>query len=1300
MASLILSSIGGAVGAAFGGPVGAVIGRTLGGLGGGLIDKALFGTTTHRASEGPRLDDLEVMGSTEGAAIARLYGRARLAGELIWATNLQEVVSTRTETSGGKGGGSSSVETTETTYRYYANFALGLCEGPVAGIGRVWADGKTLDMRALTVRLHPGSETQEPDPLILAKQGASGAPAYRGLAYLVFERLPLAAFGNRIPQIQVEVIRPVGRLETMIRAVTLIPGATEFGYDTRAVSRIVGRGSYETENRHAPGADTDIVVSLDRLEALCPALERIALVVTWFGTDLRAGHCRIEPRVDRIGKSTTGATWSVAGRTRAGAAQVSRVDGRPAFGGTPSDGSILRAIAEMKARGLKVTLVPFVMMDIAADNTLADPWTGSASQPAYPWRGRITCDPAPGRPGSPDGSAAATAQVEALFGSVRADHFTVAGGAVAYAGPSEWTLSRMVLHCAALARAAGGVDAILVGSEFEALTRVRAGPGAYPAVDKLVALAAEAKRLAGSATKISYAANWSEYGADVRDGGAEVRFPLDPLWASPDIDMVAIDWYPPLADWRDGVHLDTARAATPHERAYLAANIRGGEAFDWFYADDAARLAQARTPIEDGAFGKPWVFRQKDLAGWWTHAHHERAGGAELAAPTAWVPMAKPIWLTELGCPAVDKGANRPSCFPDAKSSEGTLPPFSNGRRDDLIQRRVLEVSLQAFDPAFGADDATNPISPAGLRMVDPSAVHLWTWDARPHPWFPHATDVWSDGPNWETGHWLTGRLGQATLDGLVEAVLAGWEVEADATALKGSLDGYVIDRPMSARDALEPLALACGFSALETGGALVFRPRGGEAVATLTEDDLVLPEEGDLLKLVRGQESELPLEITLGYTDAEADYRRAAARSRRLVGASRRVSHADLAIVTFDAEAERLAERWLQDAWAGRETASFALPKSRLDLMPGDVVRLVHRNQERLVEITAIVDEAARQVSARGIDPDAFDIAVRPGSARAPEVAPALGPPAVHALDLPALADPPVLQHLAVFATPWPGAMTLWRSTDGASFEAVGHAALPAIVGETLDDLAPGPLWRWDRAHSVRVQLAGGALAALPESSVLDGGNAAALQHADGSWEVIQFAHAELVAAGIYRLSHLLRGQLGTEHAVKALAAGAPFVVIDRALVAVESDVARIGRPAIWRVGPAGRDHADDAVTELVATPTANALKPLAPVRIDARRTAAGVTIAWIRRTRIGGDGFDLAEVPLGEAVEAYEIDILDGGAVKRTLQAASPFVLYPAASEIADFGTPQTTLSLRVVQMSATVGRGLAAEVTRDVR
>ena len=110
------------------------------------------------------------------------------------------------------------------------------------------------------------------------------------------------------------------------------------------------------------------------------------------------------------------ATWSVAGVDARRRACRLAVDGRPAYGGTPSDDSVTHLIAELKARGLKVTLYPFVMMDIPAGNALPDPWTGAASQPAYPWRGRITCDPAPGQPGSPDGTAAAATQVDAFFG--------------------------------------------------------------------------------------------------------------------------------------------------------------------------------------------------------------------------------------------------------------------------------------------------------------------------------------------------------------------------------------------------------------------------------------------------------------------------------------------------------------------------------------------------------------------------------------------------------------------------------------------------------------------------------------------------------------------------------------------------------------------------------------------------------------------------------------------------------------------------------------------------------------------
>src|SRR5690606_38945785 len=144
--------------------------------------------------------------------------------------------------------------------------------------------------------------------------------------------------------------------------------------------------------------------SLDELQALCPALEHVALVVTWFGDDLRAGHCTIQPKVTHHDEASLSRPWVVSGVSRSAAQPVSSHQGGAAYGGTPSDGSVMDAIAELKARGLKVTLYPFVMMDVAAGNALPDPY-GNPAQPAYPWRGRITCDPAPLLPGTADGTA-------------------------------------------------------------------------------------------------------------------------------------------------------------------------------------------------------------------------------------------------------------------------------------------------------------------------------------------------------------------------------------------------------------------------------------------------------------------------------------------------------------------------------------------------------------------------------------------------------------------------------------------------------------------------------------------------------------------------------------------------------------------------------------------------------------------------------------------------------------------------------------------------------------------------------
>ena len=87
-----------------------------------------------------------------------------------------------------------------------------------------------------------------------------------------------------------------------------------------------------------------------------------------------------------------------------------------------------------------------------------------------------------------------------------------------------------------------------------------------------------------------------------------------------------------------------------------------------FYHSPEARDAQIRTPITDGE-GEPWVWRYKDIAGWWSHQHHDRVDGVRETTPTGWIPQSKPIWFTELGCAAIDKGTNQPNKFLDPKSS-------------------------------------------------------------------------------------------------------------------------------------------------------------------------------------------------------------------------------------------------------------------------------------------------------------------------------------------------------------------------------------------------------------------------------------------------------------------------------------------------------------------------------------------------------------------------------------------------------------------------------------------------------
>jgi hypothetical protein len=370
MAQVILSGIGSAIG----GPVGGALGK----LAGSLLDRAAVDALTPARVVGRQLLGLQLNSTAEGAPMACAFGRARLPGQIVWAANFKQKT-VAAATGGGKGG--PNIE----TYSYSLSFALAVCEGPIDGFGQVWADGQAMDMTGVTMRAYLGDGAQTVDPLIEAIEGT--APAYRGVAYVVFEDLVLDTYGARPPELSFEVFRrpiaPGGppRLEDRLTGVCLIPGAGEFVLATETVLRRDGLTVSTAENVNNPSGRPDVLVSLDQLQAQLPNVETVTLVVGWFGTDLRCGSCAITPGVEEASKYTIPIDWSVGGLAREDAHLISTSSGGPAYGGTPADATVMEAIAELKARGRRFSFIRSCSWTSRRGTACPTPMAGRSRRP-------------------------------------------------------------------------------------------------------------------------------------------------------------------------------------------------------------------------------------------------------------------------------------------------------------------------------------------------------------------------------------------------------------------------------------------------------------------------------------------------------------------------------------------------------------------------------------------------------------------------------------------------------------------------------------------------------------------------------------------------------------------------------------------------------------------------------------------------------------------------------------------------------------------------------------------------------
>jgi hypothetical protein len=197
---------------------GAAIGSAVGFPQLGLIAGSLLGSTfapTQKAY-GPRLGDLRVVG-TEPGPIPYMEGTVRTAGQIAWASTRREIATTVSQGKGGGGGAQS------TTYTYEIDVLYLFSDCQMAGLTRIWANGKLIFNRSASadvksaiasydsefwtsVTFYSGSSSQLPDPTYEAAVGVGNAPGYRGRATVMIKSMQLGTSGQ-IPNLTFELTR-------------------------------------------------------------------------------------------------------------------------------------------------------------------------------------------------------------------------------------------------------------------------------------------------------------------------------------------------------------------------------------------------------------------------------------------------------------------------------------------------------------------------------------------------------------------------------------------------------------------------------------------------------------------------------------------------------------------------------------------------------------------------------------------------------------------------------------------------------------------------------------------------------------------------------------------------------------------------------------------------------------------------------------------------------------------------------------------------------------------------------------
>lgn len=561
----------------------------------------------------------------------------------------------------------------------------------------------------------------------------------------------------------------------------------------------------------------------------------------------------------------------------------------------------------------------------------------------------------------------------------------------------------------------------------------------------------------------------------------------------------------------------------------------------------------------------------------------------------------------------------------------------------------------------------------------------------------------------------LEGSSVGVTLESIVQSAAARVNIpQGDllTSELSELVLGYIIERRSSVRQIIDPLRSYGFFDAVDTGGRISFPLRGKAPVITLGPDnygahDIQNGERAPApFKKLEKNEVEIPRAVQVRYLMPHADYAIGKQDDGRAVVDSDGSQLIDVPISMTDDKARQIAQVLLSELWLARVSydALNLLPEL-LRVEPADSV-LVPRASgggHDQVRITEMSRGHPGFLACKGVrdDPSAYiSTAAGLASGIPPGMISVVGNTVFSLIDSAALDnnDDDAGFYIAAYGpfSGWAGA-GLYESVDnGENYDFVKAFPDASTYGTLTAPLSSGTRHIIDTTSVLYVTLSSGTLESRTQDAVLNGANALFVG-ADGRWEIVQFLTATLVGTQVYELTNLLRGRRGTEHAIGSSQAGDKVILCETCLRLHSNDSALNTTRLYKMVSSAALLESANAVSQ---TLNGTALRCYAPAQVRATRDAAGdLSLTIVRRSRLGAEFLDYVDVPLNEALESYQIDILNGaaGSVVRTISTNTPEFTYTAAQQIADFGRVKTTNTIHATayQLSALTGRGYPLEV-----